>query len=56
MEFWTTYFEDNYVVRFHVNAPRGIPTFPIDFWNIFHCTDDKPPRTNNAVFTCQPVF
>ena len=25
------YFEDNYVGKFHVNAPRVIPTFPIDF-------------------------
>ena len=43
------YFEDNYVGRFRVNAPRGIPTFPIDFWNMFHRTDDELPRTNNAV-------
>ena len=61
------YFEDNYVERFRVNAPRGIPTFPIDFWNMFHRTDDELPRTNNAVevwhsgfqaqvSTCHPVF
>ena len=43
------YFEDHYVGRFRVNAQRGIPTFPIDFWNMFHRTDDKLPRTNNAV-------
>ena len=43
------YFEDNYVGKFHVNAPRGIPTFPIDFWNMFHRADDEIPRTNNAV-------
>ena len=43
------YFEDNYVGRFRVNAPRGIPTFPIDFWNMFHHTDDELQRTNNAV-------
>ena len=30
------YFEDNYVGRFRVNAPRGIPTFPIDVWNMCH--------------------
>ena len=61
------YFEDNYVARFRVNAPRGIPTFPIDFWNMFHHTDDELQRTNNAVegwhrglqahvSTCHPVF
>ena len=38
------YFEDNYVGKFRVNAPRGIPIFPIDFWNIFHCTDDELPK------------
>ena len=49
------YFEDNYVGRFRVNAPRGIPTFPIDFWNMFHRTDDELPRTNNAVEVVQRV-
>ena len=43
------YFEDNYVGRLSVNALRGISTFPIDFWNMFHRTDDELPRTNNAV-------
>ena len=43
------YFEDNYLGRFRVNAPRGIPTFPIEFWNMFHRTDDELPSTNNAV-------
>ena len=37
------YFEDNYVWRFRVNAPRDIPTFPIDFWNMLHRTDDELP-------------
>ena len=41
------YFED--VERFHVNAPRCIPTFPVNFWNMFHRTDDELPKTNNAV-------
>ena len=61
------YFEDNYVGRFRINAPRGIPTFPIDFWNKFRHTDDELPRTNNAVeewhrgfqahvSACHPVF
>ena len=61
------YFEDNYVARFRVNAPRGIPTFPIDFWNMFHHTDGELSRTNNAVegwhtgfpahvSACHPVF
>ena len=61
------YFEDNYVGRFRVNAPRGIPTFPIDFWNMFRRTDDELPRKNNAVegwhrgfqahvSACHPVF
>ena len=43
------YFEDNYVERFCVNAPRGIPTFPINISNIFHRTDDKLSITNDAV-------
>ena len=42
------YFEDNYVGRFRVNSLRVIPTFPIDFWNLFHRTDEELPRTNNA--------
>ena len=61
------YFEDNYVGRLSVNALRGISTFPIDFWNMFHRTDDELPRTNNAVegwhrgfqahvSACHPVF
>ena len=61
------YFEDNYVARFCVNAPRVIPTFSIDFWNMFHHTNDEIQRTNNAVkvwhrglrahvSTCHPVF
>ena len=46
------YFENNYVGRFCVYAARGIPTFKIDFCNafaMFHCTDDKILRINNAV-------
>ena len=61
------YFEDHYVGRFRANAQRGTPTFPIDFWNMFHRTDDELPRTNNAVegwyrgfqahvSACHPVF
>ena len=57
----------DYVGRFRVNAPRGIPTFSIEFWNMFHRTDDELPRTNNAVkewhvgfqphvSACHPVF
>ena len=57
----------DYVGRFRINAPRGIPTFPIEFWNMFHRTDDELPRTNNAVegwyrgflahvSSCHPVF
>ena len=42
-------FGDNCVGRFCFNAPKGIPTFPIDFWNMFHRADDELPRTNNAV-------
>ena len=37
------YCEDNYFRRFRVNAPRDIPTFPIDFWNMLHRTDDELP-------------
>ena len=43
------YFEDCYVWSFCVNDPSGIPTFPINFWNMFHRTDVELPRTNNAV-------
>ena len=43
------YFKDNYGWRFRVNAPRSIPIFPIDFWNMFPRTDDELSRTNNAV-------
>ena len=43
------YFEDDYVGRFGFNACRSTPTFSIDFWNMFHCTDDELPRTNNIV-------
>ena len=43
------YFEDNDIGRFRVNAPRGISTFPIEFWNTFHRTDDELPKTNNVV-------
>ena len=61
------YFEDNYVGRFRVNAPRGIPKFPINFRNMFYREDDKLPRTNNAVevwhrgsqahvFACHPIL
>ena len=46
-------FEDNYVGRFRVNAARGITTFPIDIWNMFHRTDDELMmqimQTNNGV-------
>ena len=40
------YFEDNYVGRFRVKAPRGIPKFPINFWNM----------SQAHVFACHPVF
>ena len=61
------YFVDHYVGRFRVNAQRGIPIFPIDFWNMFQRTDHELPRTNNAVegwhrgfqahiSACHPVF
>ena len=67
MEFWTMNFEDHYVGRFRVSAQRGMPTFPINFWNMFYRTDDELPRTNNAVegwhrgfqehvSACHPVF
>ena len=45
------YFEDNYVERFRVNAPRGIQTFPID-----HRTNGELPRTNNTVEGWQIVL
>ena len=43
------YFEDNYVGMFHVIVPRVIPTFPINFWNMFNRTDGELLKTNNAV-------
>ena len=39
------YFEDTYVGRFRLNAPRNDPIFSIKLWNMFHRTDagfDKP--------------
>ena len=48
MEFWTT---SRIIILAGscVNAPRGIPTFPIHFWIMFHCTDDKLPQTKNML-------
>ena len=42
------YFEDNYFGRFRHNTPRRRPMFNIETWNMFHCTDNELPRTNNA--------
>ena len=61
------YLEDNYVWRLRAKALRVIPTFSIDFWNMFYHTDDELPRTSNAVegwhrgfqthvSACHPVF
>ena len=43
------YFEDTYIGRFRMNAPRRPPLFPIDLWDMFHRTDNELPRTNNSV-------
>ena len=61
------FFEDTYIGRYPRNAPRRLPLFAIDLWNIFNRTDDELPRTNNSVegwhrsfqghvSTCHPVF
>ena len=43
------YFEDNYIWRFRRNAPRAVPLFPIQRWNMFHRTHQELPRTNNHI-------
>ena len=43
------YFEDNYIGRFRRNAPRAVPLFPIQRWNMFHRTHQELPRTNNHI-------
>ena len=43
------YFEDNYVGSFHRNGPKGIPVFYIEFWSMFHLTDEEQLPTNNSV-------
>ena len=61
------YFEDTYIGRFRINAPRRPPLFPIDLWDMFHRTDNELPRPNNSVegwhrsfqvhlSSCHPVF
>ena len=44
------YFEDNYVGSFHRNGPKGIPMSPIEFWSMFHLTDEEQLPTNNSVW------
>ena len=43
------YFEDTYIGRYRLNAPRRPPMFPSALWNMYHRTDDELPRTNNNV-------
>jgi len=43
------YFEDTYIGRFRRNAPRAIPLFSIQKWNMFHRTHEEMPRTNNHI-------
>ena len=61
------YFKNNYVGRICFSTPKGITTFPINFYNMFQRADDKLPRTINAVegwhrmfqahvSACHPVF
>ena len=38
------YFEDTYVGRFRLNAPRSNPMLSIELWNMFHRTDAELPR------------
>ena len=42
-------FENTYVGRFPLNAPRNNPIFSIELWNMFHRTDAELPRTKNSV-------
>ena len=43
------YFEDTYVGRFRLNAPRNNPILSIELWNMFHRIDAELTRTNNSV-------
>ena len=43
------YFEDSYVRRFRRNAPHRPPLFSIELWNMFNCTNEELPRTNNSI-------
>ena len=43
------YFEENYMGGFRRNAPRRVPLFSIDLWNMFHRCFDELPRTNNNI-------
>ena len=43
------YFEDTYVGCFCRNAPRRLPLFPIELWNMFNRTAEELPRTNNNI-------
>lgn len=42
------YFKDLYIGRFRRNAPRQLPTFSIELWNMFHQPNEELPRTNNS--------
>ena len=50
------YFEDTYIGRYRRNALRRQASFPIQFWNIFHRTDNKLSRKNNSVEEWQRAF
>ena len=42
------YFDDNYISRIRLNQ-RGNPKFDHALWNMYDCTSEKLPRTNNNV-------
>ena len=43
------YFEDTYIGRFYVDAPKGNPMFSIELWKMFHGTDAELSQINNSV-------
>ena len=50
------YFEDTYIGRFCVDAPRVNPMLSIELCNIFHRTDAERSQTNNGVEGWQRSF
>ena len=45
----TDYFEDTYIVRFRLNAPRRAPLFAQSLWNMSHRIFKEIASTNNDI-------